>query len=155
MNKAKQKPPLTFPPFPKTTNFILTFLLGLGMALCFAKLISFTSFASNNGTKISGLQGYLQWFNGINTIYLSLVLAGGLGGLLYSILLDGELELPSWSKKNPNNLNPGFLGEIFVGIGGSLIAYQFLPQELRQTYDTGVEITIFVTGLVEIGRAHV
>lgn len=148
MNKAKQKPPLTFPPFPKTTNFILTFLLGLGMSLYFAKLISFTSFASNNGTKISGLQGYLQWFNGINNIYLSLVLAGGLGGLLYSILLDGELELPSWSKKNPNNLNPGFLGEIFVGIGGSLIAYQFLPQELRQTYDTGVEITIFVTGLV-------
>jgi len=148
MNKAKQKPPLTFPPIPKTINFILTFLLGLGMSLGFAKLISFTSSASNNGTKISGLQGYLQWFNGINNIYLSLVLAGGLGGLLYSILLDGELELPSWSKKNPNNLNPGFLGEIFVGIGGSLIAYQFLPQELRQTYDTGVEITIFVTGLV-------
>ncbi|TRU28921.1 MAG: hypothetical protein EWV92_08520 [Microcystis aeruginosa Ma_MB_S_20031200_S102] len=148
MNKAKQKPPLTFPPFPKTTNFILTFLLGLGMALGFAKLISFTSFASNNGTKISGLQGYLQWFNGINTIYLSLVLAGGLGGLLYSILLDGELELPSWSKKNPNNLNPGFLGEIFVGIGGSLIAYQFLPQELRKPGDPGLEITIFVTGLV-------
>ncbi len=65
------------------------------MSLYFAKLISFTSFASNNGTKISGLQGYLQWFNGINNIYLSLVLAGGLGGLLYSILLDGELELPS------------------------------------------------------------
>ncbi|MCZ8250072.1 MAG: D-Ala-D-Ala carboxypeptidase family metallohydrolase [Microcystis sp. LE19-195.1E] len=118
------------------------------MALGFAKLISFTSFASNNGTKISGLQGYLQWFNGINTIYLSLVLAGGLGGLLYSILLDGELELPSWSKKNPNNLNPGFLGEIFVGIGGSLIAYQFLPQELRKPGDPGLEITIFVTGLV-------
>ncbi|WP_287717338.1 hypothetical protein [Microcystis sp. M31BS1] len=148
MNKAKQKPPLTFPPFPKTTNFILTFLLGLGMALGFAKLISFTSSASNNAAKISDLQGYLQWFNGINTIYLSLVLAGGLGGLLYSILLDGELELPSWSKKNPNNLNPGFLGEIFVGIGGSLIAYQFLPQELRKTGDPGLEITIFVTGLV-------
>jgi predicted chitinase len=145
MNKAKQKPPLTFPPVPKTINFILTFLLGLGMALGFAKLISFTSSASNNGTKISDLQGYLQWFNGINTIYLSLVLAGGLGGLLYSILLDGELELPSWSKKNPNNLNPGFLGEIFVGIGGSLIAYKFLPQELGKP---GLEITIFVTGLV-------
>ncbi|MBD2621060.1 hypothetical protein H6G48_04900 [Microcystis flos-aquae FACHB-1344] len=148
MNKAKQKPPLTFPPFPKTTNFILTFLLGLGMALGFAKLISFTSFASNNDTKISGLQGYLQWFNGINTIYLSLILAGALGGLLYSILLDGELELPSWSKKNPNNLNPGFLGEIFVGIGGAFIAYKFLPQELRKSGDPGLEITIFVTGLV-------
>ncbi|GBE74492.1 hypothetical protein myaer87_17190 [Microcystis aeruginosa NIES-87] len=148
MNKAKQKPPLTFPPIPKTINFILTFLLGLGMSLGFAKLISFTSSASNNAAKISDLQGYLQWFNGINTIYLSLVLAGGLGGLLCSILLDGELELPSWSKKNPNNLNPGFLGEIFVGIGGSLIAYQFLPQELRKPGDPGLEITIFVTGLV-------
>jgi predicted chitinase/uncharacterized membrane protein YeaQ/YmgE (transglycosylase-associated protein family) len=72
-------------------------------------------------------------------------LAGALGGLLYSILLDGELELPYWSKKNPNNLNPGFLGEIFVGIGGSLIAYKFLPQELGKP---GLEITIFVTGLV-------
>lgn len=148
MKKAKQKPPLTFPPIPKAINFLLTFLLGLGMALGFAKLISFTSSASNNAAKISDLQGYLQWFNGINTIYLSLVLAGGLGGLLCSILLDGELELPSWSKKNPNNLNPGFLGEIFVGIGGSLIAYQFLPQELRKPGDPGLEITIFVTGLV-------
>jgi uncharacterized membrane protein YeaQ/YmgE (transglycosylase-associated protein family)/histone H3/H4 len=63
-------------------------------------------------------------------------------------LLDGELELPSWSKKNPNNLNPGFLGEIFVGIGGAFIAYKFLPQELRNLGDPGLEITIFVTGLV-------
>ncbi len=148
MNKAKQKPPLTFPPFPKTTNFILTFLLGLGMALGFAKLISLTSSGKKTATIIQGLESPFKWFNGIDTLYLSLVLAGALGGLLYSILLDGELELPSWSKKNPNNLNPGFLGEIFVGIGGSLIAYQFLPQELRKPGDPGLEITIFVTGLV-------
>jgi predicted chitinase/uncharacterized membrane protein YeaQ/YmgE (transglycosylase-associated protein family) len=75
-------------------------------------------------------------------------LAGALGGLLYSILLDGELELPYWSKKNPNNLNPGFLAEIFVGISGAFIAYSVLPQELKQPGDQGLEITIFVTGLV-------
>ncbi|MFM7882273.1 MAG: hypothetical protein ACKO8H_10705, partial [Microcystis panniformis] len=148
MNKPEQKlfPKFSYP--KKTVNFILTFAFGLSMALGFAKLISFTSSASGKHTIIRDLPVYLEWFNGTNTLYLSLVLAGALGGLLYSILLDSELELPSWSKKNPNNLNPGFLGEIFVGIGGSLIAYQFLPQELRQTYDTGVEITIFVTGLV-------
>jgi predicted chitinase/uncharacterized membrane protein YeaQ/YmgE (transglycosylase-associated protein family) len=145
MKKAKQKPPLTFPPIPKAINFLLTFFLGLGMALGFAWLISFTSSASGKHTIIRDLPGYLEWLNGTNTLYLSLVLAGALGGLLYSILLDGELELPSWSKKNPNNLNPGFLGEIFVGIGGSLIAYKFLPQELGKP---GLEITIFVTGLV-------
>ncbi|MFN7555333.1 glycoside hydrolase family protein [Microcystis sp.] len=148
MKKAKQKPPLTFPPIPKAINFLLTFFLGLGMALGFAWLISFTSSASGKHTIIRDLPGYLEWLNGTNTLYLSLVLAGALGGLLYSILLDGELELPYWSKKNPNNLNPGFLAEIFVGISGAFIAYSVLPQELKQPGDQGLEITIFVTGLV-------
>jgi predicted chitinase/tetratricopeptide (TPR) repeat protein len=157
MKKAKQKPPLTFPPIPKAINFLLTFFLGLGMALGFAWLISLTTTSpcppDPKGTleciqvvKAINIIGFFKNINiNINPLYLSLVLAGALGGLLYSILLDGELELPSWSKKNPNNLNPGFLGEIFVGIGGSLIAYKFLPQELGKP---GLEITIFVTGLV-------
>ena len=161
MKKAKQKPPLTFPPFPKAINFLLTFFLGLGMALCFAWLISLTSTSPcppdiSEGqekvkciTKTINITGLLKNFSyDVSPLYLSLILAGALGGLLYSILLDGELELPSWSKKNPNNLNPGFLGEIFVGIGGAFIAYKFLPQELRNLGDPGLEITIFVTGLV-------
>ncbi|MFM2378665.1 MAG: hypothetical protein RLZZ143_1243 [Cyanobacteriota bacterium] len=135
MNKAKQKPPLTFPPIPKAINFLLTFLLGLGMALGFAWLISFTN--SNNQNTLA--------LHPINPLYLNLTLAGLLGGLLYSILVDQKLELPSW---DGNALKPGFLGEILVGIGGSLIAYNFLPQELRKPDDTGLQITIFVTGLV-------
>jgi predicted chitinase/uncharacterized membrane protein YeaQ/YmgE (transglycosylase-associated protein family) len=161
MKKAKQKPPLTFPPIPKAINFLLTFFLGLGMALGFAWLISLTTTSpcppdiseGQEKVKVKCITktihittGLLKNFSyDVSPLYLSLILAGALGGLLYSILLDGELELPSWSKKNPNNLNPGFLGEIFVGIGGSLIAYKFLPQELGKP---GLEITIFVTGLV-------
>jgi len=164
MKKAKQKPPLTFPPIPKAINFLLTFFLGLGMALVFAWLISLTSTSpcppdiseGQEKVKVKCITktihittGLLKNFSyDVSPLYLSLILAGALGGLLYSILLDGELELPSWSKKNPNNLNPGFLGEIFVGIGGAFIAYQFLPQELRNLGDPGLEITIFVTGLV-------
>ena len=163
MNKAKQKPPLTFPPIPKAINFFLTFFLGLGMALGFAWLISLSVTnvcigklldIIDQAKDLEAVKAQAKTLtvcttiNEISTLYLSLILAGALGGLLYSILLDGELELPSWSKKNPNNLNPGFLGEIFVGIGGSLIAYQFLPQELRKPGDPGLEITIFVTGLV-------
>ncbi|MDB9425433.1 hypothetical protein PN437_11095 [Microcystis aeruginosa CS-564/01] len=148
MKKPEQKlfPKFSYP--KKTVNFILTFAFGLGMALGFAKLISFTSSASGKHTIIRDLPVYLEWLNGTNPLYLSLVLAGALGGLLYSILLDGELELPSWSKKNPNNLNPGFLAEIFVGISGAFIAYSVLPQELKQPGEQGLEITIFVTGLV-------
>ncbi|MCA2711914.1 MAG: hypothetical protein IM473_20615 [Microcystis sp. M015S2] len=164
MKKAKQKPPLTFPPIPKAINFLLTFFLGLGMALVFAWLISLTSTSpcppdiseGQEKVKVKCITktihittGLLKNFSyDVSPLYLSLILAGALGGLLYSILLDGELELPSWSKKNPNNLNPGFLGEIFVGIGGAFIAYKFLPQELRNLGDPGLEITIFVTGLV-------
>jgi len=161
MKKAKQKPPLTFPPFPKAINFLLTFFLGLGMALCFAWLISLTSLKVNeklvnqqvDGKVVEMLVKFVQnshgeaavFFNFIDPLYLNLTLAGLLGGLLYSILLDQKLELPSW---DGNALKPGFLGEILVGIGGSLIAYRFLPQELRKPDDTGWEITIFVTGLV-------
>ncbi len=134
MNKAKQKPSLTFSYPKKTVTFILTFLLGLGMALGFAWLISLTS----NSTDTT-----------IKSLYLNLVLAGAFGGLLYSILLDGELELPSWSEKNPNNLKPGFLGEIFVGISGSFIAYSFLPEVLKKAEgDTNAGLLAFVTGVV-------
>ncbi len=160
MNKPEQKlfPKFSYP--KKTVNFILTFAFGLGMALGFAWLISLTTTSPcppNPKRTLECIQvvkainiiGLFKNINiNINPLYLSLVLAGALGGLLYSILLDGELELPSWSKKNPNNLNPGFLAEIFVGISGAFIAYSVLPQELKQRGEQGLEITIFVTGLV-------
>ncbi|WP_228008522.1 C39 family peptidase [Microcystis aeruginosa] len=160
MNKPEQKPFSKFSYPKKTVNFILTFAFGLVMALGFAWLISLTSTSPCppdpkrtleciQVVKAINIIGFFKNINiNINPLYLSLVLAGALGGLLYSILLDGELELPSWSKKNPNNLNPGFLAEIFVGISGAFIAYSVLPQELKQRGEQGLEITIFVTGLV-------
>ena len=118
MNKPEQKlfPKFSYP--KKTVNFILTFAFGLGMALGFAWLISLTTTSPCppdpkrtleciQVVKAINIIGFFKNINiNINPLYLSLVLAGALGGLLYSILLDGELELPSWSKKNPNNLNP-------------------------------------------------
>ena len=159
MKKTKQESSLTFSYPKKTVTFILTFALGLVMAFGFAWLISLTSTSACppdpkrtleciQVVKAIKIIGLLNSSYNVSPLYLSLVLAGAVGGLLCSILLDGELELPSWSKKNPNNLNPGFLGEIFVGIGGSLIAYTFLPLELKKPGDPGLEITIFVTGLV-------
>jgi predicted chitinase/uncharacterized membrane protein YeaQ/YmgE (transglycosylase-associated protein family) len=138
MNKAKQKPPFTFPPIPKTINFILTFLLGLGMALGFAWLISFTN--SNNQNTLA--------LHPINPLYLNLTLAGLLGGLLYSMLLDQKLELPSW---DGNALKPGFLGEIFVGIVGAFIAYFFSFGVLKNATGSAsndLSLLAFVTGVV-------
>lgn len=154
MNRAKQPFTLKFP--KKTFDFILTFALGLGMALGFAKLISLsiTNPCTQNVTKSCTpivkipfpLPDYLIWINDISTLYLSLILAGALGGLLYSVLLDGELELPSWG--DDNSLKPGFLAEIFVGIGGAFVGYIVLPDALKKADVPDRDIIIFVTGLV-------
>jgi predicted chitinase/tetratricopeptide (TPR) repeat protein len=164
MKKAKQKPPLTFPPIPKAINFLLTFFLGLGMALGFAWLISLTSLKVNeklveqqvDGKVVEKLVKFVQnshgeaavFFNFLDPLYLNLTLAGLLGGLLYSILLDQKLELPSW---DGNALKPGFLGEIFVGISGAFIAYSFLPEILKNpatSNDSNLSLLAFVTGVV-------
>ncbi|MBC1196339.1 hypothetical protein H0901_14010 [Microcystis aeruginosa BLCCF158] len=165
MKKAKQKPPLTFPPIPKAINFLLTFFLGLGMALGFAWLISLTSLKvvdeklvkqQVDGKVVEKLVKFVQnshgeaavFFNFLDPLYLNLTLAGLLGGLLYSILLDQKLELPSW---DGNALKPGFLGEIFVGISGAFIAYSFLPEILTNPAppnDSNLSLLAFVTGVV-------
>ncbi|GCA92612.1 D-Ala-D-Ala carboxypeptidase family metallohydrolase [Microcystis aeruginosa] len=165
MKKAKQKPPLTFPPIPKAINFLLTFFLGLGMALGFAWLISLTSLKvvheklvkqQVDGKVVEQLVKFVQnshgeaavFFNFLDPLYLNLTLAGLLGGLLYSILLDQKLELPSW---DGNALKPGFLGEIFVGISGAFIAYSFLPEILTNPAppnDSNLSLLAFVTGVV-------
>ena len=123
-----------------TRKFLLLFLLGFFLAVGFAVLISF-----GNGEPIEDQSLFGdQWFI-INRTYLALTLAGTLGGLLCSFLVEEDkvLEFPSWAKHN-KGLKPGFIGDILVGIAGAFIAYIVLPQELK-----GKEIiTIFVAGLV-------
>lgn len=141
MNKVHPKLTLPMP-----VNFILTFLFGLALALGFSILVSYT-------TRSGPSAGIIHtWLNniGVNPTYLSLTIAGMLGGLLYSILLDQTLELPTWNEQS-NGIKPGFLGEIFVGIGGSFIAYVALPDSLKIPSSGPLNqsgILIFVTGLV-------
>ncbi len=81
----------------------------------------------------------------VNATYLTLTLSGALGGILYSILLYGALELPSWGDGG-KSLKLGFIGEVLVGISGAFTAYIFLPDALKKSDDR--EIIIFVAGLV-------
>lgn len=80
----------------------------------------------------------------IDMEYLVLSSSGALGGLIYSFMLDGELELPALINKK--TFRPGFIGNIFVGIAGAFVAYIALPEELKNVGEVG--ITIFVAGLV-------
>ncbi|MDJ0845892.1 N-acetylmuramidase domain-containing protein [Crocosphaera sp.] len=99
-------------------SFLFTFGCGLALVVGFTYLIS-----RNNPTAAP--------------TYLSLTLAGALGGILYSISIDGSLELPKWGD-NGYSVNMGSIGEIFLGIGGAFIAYVALPEQLKSsiTQDT-------------------
>ena len=159
MNKTKQKPALTFSYPKKTFHFFLTFVFGLVMAMGFAWLISLTSLTSLTTEDkvvkdvvqkvVQNSQGEAAvFFNLLDPLYLNLTLAGLFGGLLYSMLLDQKLELPSW---DGNALKPGFVGEIFVGISGAFIAYSFLPEVLKDpttSNNSNLSLLAFVTGVV-------
>ncbi|EAZ88986.1 tetratricopeptide repeat protein [Crocosphaera chwakensis] len=93
--------------------FLLTFGCGLALVAVFTILIS-----HSNPTAAP--------------IYLSLTLAGALGGILYSISIDGSLELPKWGD-NGHSVHIGSIGEIFLGICGAFIAYVALPEELKSS----------------------
>ena len=116
-------------------RFIFTFLLALGLVIGFSVLVTYSD--PETKEKVFSSETY--------PIYLSLTLAGALGGILYSILLDGSLELPTWGDGG-NSVKVGSIGEIFVGIGGAFTAYIFIPDALKRGSDK--EIIIFVAGLV-------
>ncbi len=127
-----------------TIKFLALFFLGIALALGFSVLVSYSQV-----TVPDTRQNFL--FELINPMYLNLTMAGTLGGLLYSMLIDRTLEFPSWSE-NDRGLKPAFLGDIFVGIAGSFIAYIALPAALKAPTANGsldeASITIFVTGLI-------
>ncbi|MGK7924074.1 MAG: D-Ala-D-Ala carboxypeptidase family metallohydrolase [Spirulina sp.] len=115
-----------------TFKFLGLFAIGLGLALGFAILLSPIKESANTETGE----------------FLTLALAGTLGGLLCSFLVEEDkmLEFPSWAR-NGKGLKPGFLGDIFVGIAGAFIAYAFLEYTgfLKENSEG---IAIFATGLV-------
>ncbi len=126
-------------------NFFCNFLFGIALVFAFSILVSLT----DTKTSDSGI----LLFEGIKRSYylvpqyLSLTIAGALGGLLYSILLDGGLEMPGWGKDG-KSLKTGSIGEVFVGIGGAFTAYIFIPDALTASTNPNREIIIFVFGLV-------
>lgn len=140
MNESRRKFSLRLLRF---LYFVFMFVLGILMALGFAKLISHTN--PGGDTVVKGMPYLLEWLNNANPLYLSLTLAGTMGAILHTILIHGQLDLPSWSEDD-TGLKLGFLGEIFIGISGAFIAYVFVPTDYLSGINSGIKV--FVTGLV-------
>ncbi|MDJ0511466.1 MAG: lysozyme [Crocosphaera sp.] len=126
-------------------NFVVAFLVGLALVLGFAILTSLTA-QINEDLYLFGIK--------FKPEYLSLTLSGAFGALLYSILLDGGLEVPTWGEKG-NRLKLGSIGEVLVGIGGAFTTYLFAHKIFGVTtgvpdQENGVDqaISLFVTGLI-------
>ena len=132
-----------------TIKFIILFAFGMLLALGFANLVSYSAKPGDAAQLSNQLAvfGIVTPFY-VKPTYLSLTVAGTLGGLLYSMLIDQTLEFPSWAKDDAG-LKPGFIGDIFVGISGAFIAYIALPDPLIDSNGySDSSILVFVAGLV-------
>jgi uncharacterized membrane protein YeaQ/YmgE (transglycosylase-associated protein family) len=75
--------------------------------------------------------------------FLALVL-GAFGGLLNSLLVDAGFRLPSRDVDNPDIWNPGFLGNILLGLGAALATYLIGEGELDRSRALGIA---FISGV--------
>ncbi|HAC63418.1 MAG TPA: hypothetical protein DCF68_07725 [Cyanothece sp. UBA12306] len=136
-NQAKSEPPIIS---SLTINFVFQFLIGLGLALILAHVLSGIEQNLSSYTLI-GL-GPLKLT--INSLVLNLVIGGSLGGLLYSMLVDQVLEFPRFTKNEPG-LKLGIIGDIITGVAGAIIAYFVIT---RSPNSQNSVILTFVAALV-------
>ena len=138
--KKTSQPIITRKDLSNFAVLILAFFVGLSGAWLFAMLVSYEKWIQLLPKE------EFEWLKAIDYKYLVLTIAGQLGGVIDSILLDSKLELPLWSD-DKKALKPGFTGEMFVGIVGAFIAYAFMDFAFPNL-DLSTMTAVFVTGVI-------
>ncbi len=82
-----------------------TFLTGFGIGLLYVLLIS----------------GIWPGWSEPATRTLVLIFSGILGGVIYTILVDGHVEMPRFVTSHGNKFEAGLFGDILLGIAGSVV----------------------------------
>ena len=88
-----------------------TFFLGLVIGLFYAAIISDKSVELN----------IPDWLNLFEQRVLVLTVSGILGGVIYTIMVDGTVELPRFSNKEGSRFEAGLLGDMLLGIAGAFV----------------------------------
>lgn len=96
---------------PKRLRVYRTFLLGLLIGLLFAVMVS---------DHATGL-GLPAWLGLIEQRVLVLTFSGILGGVIYTIMVDGHVELPRFVDERGDRFEAGLLGDMLLGIAGAFI----------------------------------
>ena len=122
-------------------RLIVTLIAVLALIAIVGLLIVFVSKA---------LEDNQQLAKGAVLVILSLT--GVAGGILYSISLDGKIELLAWGK-DQKSIVPGILEDVLVGITGAFVAYTLFGRDFLiidpETENTlNDAVSLFAVGLV-------
>ena len=85
----------------------------------------------------------------IDSKVLLLTFSGILGGVIYTILIDGEIEMPRFIVNEGALFKAGLFGDILLGIAGALILEVLLPSSLFVVGETELNSSaIAATGII-------
>ncbi|MEO0354334.1 MAG: C39 family peptidase [Cyanobacteria bacterium P01_A01_bin.3] len=108
--------------FSKIAQRWLILVSSLSTGILFALFLA--GLIGNEG-QVQGLNEPLEWI-AKEPHFLLLCIFGWFGGIIYTIIADNKIELPTASGKN-KIIRPGIIGDVLLGISGALLAFYFVP----------------------------
>ncbi|MEM9567781.1 MAG: C39 family peptidase [Cyanobacteria bacterium P01_E01_bin.34] len=114
--------------FSKIAQRWLVLVSSLSTGILFALFLA--GLIGNEG-QLQGLVNPLEWI-AKEPHFLLLSIFGWFGGIIYTIVADNNIELPTASGKD-KIISPGIIGDVLIGISGALLAYYFLPDTWRES----------------------
>ena len=129
-------------------KFTITFAIGFFLTATLAWFASGAGEAVEFGKPLG--EFLFDEYNRIDGRWFVLAKFGWFGGLIYSILADGKLELPSVNMAD-KSISPGFVGDVLVGVAGAFIAYTLIISTTGQGgSEAGIDdlSTLIVLGIV-------
>ncbi len=119
-----------------------TFLTGFAIGLVYTLILSGLT-PSNPDTEISKAFGLLDWQ------VLILAFSGIMGGVIYSIVVDGHVEMPRFISGKGDKFQAGLFGDILLGIAGAFILEALLPSSLASAeLEQPSGIALAATGII-------
>ena len=129
-------------------KFTITFAIGFFLTAILAWFASGGSETVEFGKPLGKF--LIDEYNNVDDKWFVLAKFGWFGGLIYSILADGKLELPSVNVDD-KSVDPGFIGDVLVGVAGAFIAYTLIVSTTGQGgSEAGIDdlSTLIVLGIV-------
>ena len=111
-------------PFYKRWRVYSTFLTGFAIGLFYVLLIS---------------EKNLLWIAAADKDAIVLIFSGILGGVIYTIMVDGHVEMPEFVANDTGKFRAGLFGDILLGIAGAVVL-DFIAGSLGAPINTKVEI---------------